>query len=74
MVPSPPPQVIETKGDLGMGKICEPIDAYLVPNMDYAEWWATQTCGPLLSFFCFIFVYLFMFLFIYPSLFYLLVN
>lgn len=39
--------MIESEGDLGMGKVGEPIDPYLVPDMDYSKWWATQTCGPL---------------------------
>lgn len=39
--------MIETEGAIGKGEIGEPIDAYLVSNMDYAKWWATQTCGPL---------------------------
>lgn len=41
--------MIETESNLGMGKIGEPIDAYLVLDIDYAEWWATQTCSPLVG-------------------------
>lgn len=39
--------MIESEGALGMGKVGKPIDAYLVPSMDYSGWWATQTWGPL---------------------------
>ena len=47
MVHSPPPSVIEFEGALGTSKVGEPIDPYLIPNLDYSEWWATQNCGPL---------------------------
>lgn len=40
---------LETKGLLGKGVIREPIDAYLVPNINYVEWWATQTYRPLIG-------------------------
>lgn len=47
VVLSPPPWVIETEGALGKGEIGEPINANLVPNMDYAKWLTTQTYRPL---------------------------
>lgn len=42
VVPKSLPRVIESKGALGMGKVGEAIDAYLVPDIDYFEWWTTQ--------------------------------
>lgn len=47
MVLSSLPRVIETEGALRRGEIGQPIDAYLVLDVDYVEWWATQTYGPL---------------------------
>lgn len=47
VVPTSPPRVIESEGTLDMGTVDEPIDAYLVLDVDYSEWWATQTFGPL---------------------------
>lgn len=46
VVSSPPPSVIESEGALGIGKVGEPIDPYLLSELDYSEWWATQTCRP----------------------------
>lgn len=43
----PPPSVIESKKSVGKGKVGIPIDPYLFSKLDYDEWWATQTCGPL---------------------------
>lgn len=47
VVPGPPPSVIECEGPVGIGQESIYIDAFLFPDLDYAEWWATQTCGPL---------------------------
>lgn len=69
--PSPPPRVIETEGALRKGEVGGLIDAYLVLDTNYAEWWASHTYGPLVgpieggvSFFTFPFLLHFSFMFI----------
>lgn len=47
VVPGPPPSGIESEGPVGKGEVGIPIDSYLFPELEYSEWWATQTCGPL---------------------------
>lgn len=47
VVLGPPPSVIESEGRVGKWEQGIPIDVFLLLEVDYSEWWATQTCGPL---------------------------
>lgn len=47
MVPHSPPWVIDTEGETGRGEINIEALVFLDWALDYSEWWATQSCGPL---------------------------
>lgn len=36
VVPGPPPSVIKFEGALGIGNVGEPIDPYLLPDLNYS--------------------------------------